>query len=54
MMKQETHVERMKRLKLDGLKSCNAGHITFGGRCLNCGYTPPDFKATLIAPKLDK
>ncbi len=46
----ETHFQRKTRLRLQ----CRADHMTFGGRCLNCGYTPPDFKATLGAPRLDK
>lgn len=45
----ETHVERMVRLG----EKCNAAHVTFGGRCLNCGFTPKEFRATLIAPRLD-
>jgi hypothetical protein len=45
----ETHLQRMTRLG----EKCNAAHVTFGGRCLNCGYTPPDHKATLFSPRLD-
>ena len=46
----EPHHERAKRLKVD----CNAHHLTFGGRCLNCGYTPVDYKPTPSFPAIDR
>jgi len=45
----ETHYQRMIRHGVH----CTPDHLTFGGRCLNCGYTPPDHKATLWSPRLD-
>ena len=52
----ETHTQRMYRLlhknKIDS--KCRAEHLTFGNRCLNCGYTPENHKATLFSPRLDK
>lgn len=52
----QTHVERMHALTQAGqlAVACNAYHVTFGGRCLNCGWTPADHKATLMSPRLDK
>jgi hypothetical protein len=42
-----THVEHSKKAGL--AVPCSALHITFGGRCLNCGYDPtpaaPSFEA---------
>lgn len=52
----QTHVERMNALRKNGqlATDCNAHHTTFGGRCLNCGWTPVEHKATLISPALDR
>lgn len=47
---EESHFERSKRL---GAR-CTAALVTFGGRCLGCGFTPSEFKATLGAPRLDR
>ena len=52
----ETHTQRMYRLlhknKIDS--KCRVEHLTFGNRCVNCGYTPENHKATLFSPRLDK
>ena len=43
-----THFEHMKKAGL--AVPCCATHITFGGRCLNCGYDPtpaPSFTGSL-------
>ena len=45
----ETHPQRCRRLRV----FCTAVDVTFGGRCLSCGFTPDTFKATLMAPRLD-
>ena len=52
----QTHLERMHLLleRLEILQPCQAEHGTFGGRCLNCGWTPGDHKSTLISPRLDR
>lgn len=52
----ETHVEHMNQLLEEKYISrrCRAEHLTFGNRCLNCGYTPQDHKVTLFSPRLDK
>jgi len=34
----ETHAEHSKKAKV--ATPCAAQDITFGGRCLNCGYAP--------------
>lgn len=54
-MKHETHTQRMYRMLQDHEtnRRCRAEDLTFGDRCMNCGYTPPDHKVTLIAPRLD-
>ncbi len=33
-----THYEYTQ--KINPPQPCTAAHITFGGRCLNCGYDP--------------
>jgi hypothetical protein len=52
----QTHVERIDALTKAGqlYQHCRAEHVTFGGRCLNCGWTPADHKETLISPRLDR
>jgi len=35
-----THSEASKQAKVS--TPCTAAHITFGGRCLNCGYEPQE------------
>lgn len=51
----ETHHQRMMRLLAEQeiSRKCNADDLTFGNRCLNCGHTPEDHKATLTSPRLD-
>ena len=33
-----THFEYSNEVKL--VVPCSANHLTFGGKCLNCGYDP--------------
>lgn len=39
----ETHYRFIMRVVAKGDPrniTCSAGHLTFGGRCMNCGYDP--------------
>lgn len=36
-----THREYSKLARNASAVPCNASHMTFGGRCLNCGWTQP-------------
>ena len=44
----ETHYHRMNRMlyEQETNRKCRSDDLTFGNRCLNCGYTPEDHKAT--------
>lgn len=52
----QTHTERMRLLlaSRELYTPCSAHDVTFGGRCLNCGWTPADHKVTLMSPALDR
>ena len=47
-----THNEYIKQLATPTVVPCTAGHITFNGKCLNCGYIP-GLQVTPL-PKEDK
>jgi hypothetical protein len=51
----ETHYHRMNRMlyEQETNRKCRSNDLTFGNRCLNCGYTPEDHKVTLFSPRLD-
>jgi hypothetical protein len=41
--KGETHYEHMNRVlpkPITNTSVCTVWHLTFGGRCLNCGFQP--------------
>ena len=46
--KKQSHVEYIEKLKKTGKFTsavpCTSHHMTFGGKCLNCGYKPEDQK----------
>jgi hypothetical protein len=48
MQKPGTHAAHSKAMKL--AQPCAAWHLTFGGKCLNCGYVPPDVCNTCGKP----
>ncbi len=35
-----THIEHAEEIGVPDWRPCTAGYITFGGKCLNCGYVP--------------
>ena len=43
----ETHSERSKKAS----RPCEASHMTFGGRCLNCGFGEPKVTGTVTPAK---
>ena len=50
-----THYEYCKKKKKDrGYDACTPHHLTFGGKCLNCGYDPKKFGIDQWGKKLSK
>ena len=43
-IKGQTHFEVMTAAK----KTCNSYHLTFGGRCLNCGWEPKPINHAIV------
>ena len=40
-----THGEFIEIVGIKEADRCNAAQMTFGGRCLNCGYNPDRFES---------
>ena len=40
-----THGEFIEIVGIEEKDRCNAAQMTFGGRCLNCGYSPDRFES---------